>query len=82
MASEVIVRLKDQFGNDCDNSNAASLDVKITAKDEKKNIHVVPATLKDNKNGTLAVGYSPVVSGTYTITINVVLKGTFIIHFH
>lgn len=75
VASEMVVRLRDQFGNECESSNAATLDVKITAKDEKNNLHVVPATLKDNKNGTLVVGYSPVLSGMYSIAINVVLKG-------
>ena len=76
------MQLRDQFGNNCDNALTASLDVKIMAKDDKGTSHVVTASIKDNKNGTITVGYVPIVSGAYIIQASILVKGTRIyIHF-
>jgi hypothetical protein len=69
-----VVQLRDQFGNNCDNGDTASLDVKMVAKDAKNKSHI-SAAAKDNKNGTITVEYIPIVSGIYTVQANVVVKG-------
>ena len=70
------MQLRDQFGNNCENANAAALDVKIAGKDDKGTSHVVNAAIKDNKNGTISTEYAPTLSGIYTIQAFVAVKGT------